>query len=72
MRVLVGCERSGVVRGAFLRRGHDAYSCDVEESLNGGPHIQEDFKKGLVLIGLLPMGPDHRPPALHLPMQLGC
>lgn len=29
MRVLVACEFSGVVRNAFLARGHDAYSCDV-------------------------------------------
>ena len=29
MRVLVGCERSGVVRDAFLALGHDAYSCDL-------------------------------------------
>lgn len=30
MRVLVGCEFSGVVRDAFLARGHDAWSCDLE------------------------------------------
>ena len=29
MRVLVACEFSGIVREAFLRRGHDAYSCDL-------------------------------------------
>lgn len=29
MRVLVACEFSGIVRNAFLRRGHDAYSCDL-------------------------------------------
>lgn len=28
MRVLVACEFSGVVRDAFRRRGHDAWSCD--------------------------------------------
>lgn len=28
-RVLVACETSGVVRRAFLERGHDAWSCDV-------------------------------------------
>lgn len=32
MRVLVACERSGVVRRAFARRGHDAWSCDLEQS----------------------------------------
>ena len=29
MRVLVACEYSGVVRDAFRRRGHDAWSCDL-------------------------------------------
>ena len=29
MKVLIGCEQSGVVRDAFLARGHDAWSCDI-------------------------------------------
>ena len=29
MRVLVACEHSGVVRDAFRKRGHDAWSCDL-------------------------------------------
>lgn len=29
MRVLVACEFSGVVRDAFIERGHDAISCDI-------------------------------------------
>jgi hypothetical protein len=29
MRVLIACERSGVVRRAFEARGHDAWSCDI-------------------------------------------
>lgn len=29
MRVLVACEFSGIVRNAFLDRGHDAWSCDL-------------------------------------------
>jgi hypothetical protein len=29
MRVLIGCEFSGVVRRAFAARGHDAWSCDL-------------------------------------------
>lgn len=29
MRVLIGCEHSGVVRDAFRARGHNAYSCDI-------------------------------------------
>jgi hypothetical protein len=29
LRVLIGCERSGVVRRAFLALGYDAWSCDI-------------------------------------------
>jgi len=29
MRILVACEFSGIVRDAFIRRGHDAVSCDL-------------------------------------------
>lgn len=42
MRVLVACEFSGVVREAFRRRGHDAWSCDLLPSEIPGPHIQDD------------------------------
>jgi len=38
MRVLVACEFSGVVRSAFQRRGHDAISCDILPSEDGGNH----------------------------------
>ena len=43
MRVLVACEFSGVVRDAFIARGHDAWSCDLLPS-DTGPvrHYQED------------------------------
>lgn len=43
MRVLIGCEFSGRVRDAFLRRGHDAISCDLIPSEAPGPHIQGDI-----------------------------
>lgn len=29
MKVLIGCEQSGIVRDAFLAAGHDAWSCDL-------------------------------------------
>ncbi len=32
MRVLIGCELSGVVRRAFAALGHDAWSCDLAQS----------------------------------------
>jgi len=40
MKVLVACEYSGRVRDAFLRRGHDAMSCDLLETEVPGPHHQ--------------------------------
>lgn len=43
MRVLIGCECSGVVREAFRARGHDAWSCDLKPADDGSPyHIQGD------------------------------
>jgi len=42
MRVLVACELSGVVRDAFIERGHDAVSCDILPTEQPGPHIQGD------------------------------
>lgn len=42
MRVLVACEYSGVVRDAFRRRGHDAWSCDLLPTDRAGPHHQGD------------------------------
>jgi hypothetical protein len=44
MRVLVGCEFSGVVRDAFIARGHDAWSCDYLPSDKPGPHYQCDIR----------------------------
>lgn len=42
MRVLVACEYSGRVRDAFLRRGHDALSCDLDPTDVPGPHYEGD------------------------------
>lgn len=42
MRVLVACEFSGIVRDAFIARGHDAWSCDLLPSERPGPHLQQD------------------------------
>ena len=42
LRVLVACEFSGVVRDAFIARGHDAVSCDLLPTEKPGPHIQDD------------------------------
>lgn len=43
LKVLVACEYSGRVRDAFIRKGHDAISCDLLPSdSNFGPHYQGD------------------------------
>lgn len=42
MKVLVACEYSGVVRDAFLARGHEAMSCDLLATESEGPHYQGD------------------------------
>jgi hypothetical protein len=42
LKVLVGCEFSGVVRDAFAARGHDAWSCDLLPTEKPGNHIQGD------------------------------
>lgn len=44
MRILIGCEYSGVVRDAFLRLGHDAMSCDLLPTESPGPHYQGDVR----------------------------
>ena len=45
MKVIVACEFSGIVRDAFRRRGHDAWSCDLLPSETPGPHIQGDVRQ---------------------------
>lgn len=43
MKVLIGCEFSGIVRNAFLEKNHDAWSCDLLPTETPGPHIQCDI-----------------------------
>jgi len=42
VRVLVACEFSGIVRDAFIKKGHYAISCDILPSDKPGPHYQGD------------------------------
>lgn len=42
MKVLVACEYSGIVRDAFIARGHTAVSCDLLPTDVDGPHYQGD------------------------------
>jgi len=64
MRVLVACEYSGRVREAFRKRGHDAWSCDLQDADDGSQH----HLKGDCL-GYLGMGWDlviAHPPCTYL------
>lgn len=63
MKILVACEFSGIVRDAFLRKGHDAWSCDILLSEKPGPHYQCDVRD------ILHLGWDMmiaHPPCTHL------
>lgn len=44
MNVLVACEESQAVCKEFRKRGHRAFSCDIQECSGGHPewHIQGD------------------------------
>ena len=45
MRVLVGCETSGIVRRAFAARDHDVWSCDLLPAEDGSNrHIVGDVR----------------------------
>jgi len=63
MKILISCEFSGIVRDAFIRRGHDAISCDLLPTEAEGPHYQCDVRE------VLNMGWDMmiaHPPCTHL------
>lgn len=48
LRILVGCETSGVVRRAMAARGHDVWSCDLLPSEDGSNrHITGDIRDHL-------------------------
>lgn len=44
MKVLVACERSNVVRDAFLKRGHDAWSCDLQVAEHPNPNFRRHIR----------------------------
>ena len=67
MKVLVACEYSGVVREAFAKKGHDAWSCDLlPTDQPSDKHIQGDvlevINKGWDLIIA-------HPPCTHLSLS---
>lgn len=45
--MLVACEFSGIVRDAFIARGHNAWSCDLLPSERCGPHLEGDVGDAL-------------------------
>jgi hypothetical protein len=63
MKVLVACEYSGKVRDAFLRRGHEALSCDLLPTDALGPHYQGDVRDVLYYPWDLMIA---HPPCTHL------
>lgn len=42
MRVMIGCEFSGIIREAFRAKGCDAWSCDLLPTEIPGKHIQDN------------------------------
>ncbi len=54
MRVLVACEYSGIVRDAFIRAGHAAWSCDIlpSEGRTLGEHYPHFYPAGHQLYNL--------------------
>lgn len=52
LRVLIGCETSGIARRAFAARGHDVWSCDLEPAEDGSNrHIICDIRDGILRDG---------------------
>lgn len=51
MKVLIGCEESQAVCIAFRERGHEAYSCDIQECSGGHPewHLKMDVRDAIKL-----------------------
>lgn len=63
MKVLIACEFSGIVRDAFIAKGHDAISCDFLPTEKPGKHYRGD------VLDILNHGFDlmiAHPPCTHL------
>lgn len=58
LRVLIGCETSGVVRRAFSALGHDVWSCDLLPADDGSNHhirgdVRDHLSDGWDLLAVL-------------------
>lgn len=52
LRILIGCETSGIGRRAFAALGHDVWSCDLYPAEDGSNrHIICDIRGGILLQG---------------------
>ncbi len=52
MRILIGCETSGIARRAFAALGHEVWSCDIEPAEDGSNrHIVCDIRDGILAEG---------------------
>lgn len=49
MKVLIACEESQAVTKAFRSKGHEAFSCDIQDCSGGHPewHFKKDIKIAL-------------------------
>ena len=82
MKVLVACEESQEVCKAFRAKGHEAFSCDIQECSGGHPewHIKGDvipllngnctfLTEDLSTHTHRAVGSHHRTPAMHSPCR---
>ncbi|AGT09337.1 hypothetical protein [Paracoccus aminophilus] len=52
LRILIGCETSGIARRAFAALGHDVWSCDIEAAEDGSNrHVRCDIRNGILTEG---------------------
>lgn len=48
MKILIACEMSGIIREAFAKRGHEAWSCDLMDTeIPSKYHIKDDVMNHL-------------------------
>mgnify|MGYP003678598213 FL=1 len=48
MKVLIACEMSGIIREAFKKKGHEAWSCDLMDTeIPSKYHIKDDVMNHL-------------------------
>ncbi|WP_035920123.1 hypothetical protein [Leisingera aquimarina] len=52
LKVLIGCETSGIARRTFSDRNHNVWSCDIAAAEDGSnPHIRCDIRDGILFEG---------------------